>query len=175
MYQKTFTAYFNDFHKTLFGILLPSRQTFSQAKPNLIIVSQETSFIKNSYHTETIQLIYKARPLIGFDTSFYRRVFQNKVEQTFFPRKSEFIAIILTVSNNWSTQSINIVLVYRVYSKSVFKTFQKREITQLSQIFKPLRKNVIRNLNLQQRNIKIWHKSNFCNQNFAVCKNKLQC
>ena len=48
--------------------------------PNLIIVSSETPFIKKSYHTETIQLIYKARPLIGFDTSFYRRVFQNKLE-----------------------------------------------------------------------------------------------
>ena len=66
MYQKTFRAYFNNLHQALFCILLPSKHTFSQAKPNFIIVSSETPFSKNSYNTETSQLIYKAHPLIGF-------------------------------------------------------------------------------------------------------------
>ena len=44
----------------------PPKQTFSQAKPNLIIVSSESLFSKNLNHTETSQLIHKARPLIGF-------------------------------------------------------------------------------------------------------------
>ena len=35
MYQKTFTAYFNDLQEELFCILLASIHTFSQAKPNI--------------------------------------------------------------------------------------------------------------------------------------------
>ena len=66
MYWKTFTAYFNDFHQTLLCILLPSKHAFSQAKPNLVIISSETPFRKNSCHTETSELIYEARQLVGF-------------------------------------------------------------------------------------------------------------
>ena len=66
MYLKTLTAYFNDLHQALFCVLLPSKFTFSQPKPNFIIVSLETHFSKNSCNTETSQLIYKARTLIEF-------------------------------------------------------------------------------------------------------------
>ena len=34
MYQKTFTTYFNDLYQALFCILLPSKHTFSRAKPS---------------------------------------------------------------------------------------------------------------------------------------------
>ena len=59
-------ACFNNLHQALFCTLLPSKHTFSQPKPNFILVSSESPFSKNSYNTETSQLIYKARPLIGF-------------------------------------------------------------------------------------------------------------
>ena len=59
-------AYFSDLHQVLFCILLLSKHTFSQAQLNFIIVSSERPFSKNSYNTETSQLIYKVRSLIRF-------------------------------------------------------------------------------------------------------------
>ena len=110
-------TYFNDLHQALFCILLSSKHTFSQDKPNFIIVSSETPFSKNSYNTETSQLIYKVRSLIRFYMVrvFTEGYFGRDQNTLFIPQKSELIVIIPVVLSSRCTQSIDIVFVNRVY------------------------------------------------------------
>ena len=153
----------------IFYILLPSKYTFSQAKPNFIIVSSETPFSKNSYIPKPANWSIKRIHWLGsIWYGFYRRVFRNRLEYTFFPQKSKLIIIIPIALNSRSKQSIDIVFVNSVLKKSVYSKHSKNTKSRSYPRFSSLREKMLLGIwTCNRESIDIWHKSKFCNQNFC--------
>ena len=140
--------------KHYFVSYCPPNTHFPKPNPTLLQYLRKHLSVKTLIILKPTDLQSASIDWVLYDMGFHRRVFRNRLEYKFFHRNQSLLLLYLL----FSTVGAHIPLILFLLTECIKRVYSKHsknhEITQLYNIFKPRRKNIIRNLNLQQKKCK---------------------